>query len=167
MRSFRASIGGGNLFCETTCLAKLGHTGFFQRVVRAVPRKQSSLLANIAGWTMCERCVTRFLSPIAGWRASIADMAGGGSDRHPLQFRSSRGGMKPAVERDPVGVSLFDFRSRRGESLKSLTWDRDGFILWHNRLEAGVSKAPLCVCRESRCSPARYRPARELVRSTW
>jgi transposase len=34
------------------------------------------------------------------------------------------------------------FRSRRGDRLKILTWDLDRFVLWYQRLEAGVFKRP-------------------------
>ena len=50
--------------------------------------------------------------------------------------------VKSVIGQDPSGNSLFVFRSRRGDRLKILTWDRDGFVLWYKRLESGVFKAP-------------------------
>jgi transposase len=50
--------------------------------------------------------------------------------------------VKSVIGQDPSGNSLFVFRSRRGDRLKILTRDRDGFVLWYKRLEIGVFKLP-------------------------
>jgi len=69
------------------------------------------------------------------WMASEATDMRCGFDRLAERVRV-------VIGEDPLSGHLFVFRSRRGDRLKILHWDRDGFVLWYKRLEAGVFKLP-------------------------
>jgi transposase len=43
---------------------------------------------------------------------------------------------------DPLSGHLFVFRSRRGDRVKLLWWDRDGLTLYYRRLEKGTFRFP-------------------------
>ena len=50
--------------------------------------------------------------------------------------------VQSVIGEDPLSGHYFLFRSRRGDRLKILVWDRDGFVLWYKRLESGAFKLP-------------------------
>ncbi len=39
--------------------------------------------------------------------------------------------VQAVIGEDPLSGHLFLFRSRNGNRLKILTWDRDGYVLWY------------------------------------
>lgn len=77
----------------------------------------------------------RSAAPMRIWLATQpADMRCG-FDRLAELARSVTG-------QDPLSGHLFLFRSRGGDRLKVLYWDKDGYALWYKRLEEGAFKLP-------------------------
>jgi transposase len=64
----------------------------------------------------------------------------------PLDLRKNFDGLAAAtrevIEQDPLSGHLFVFLNRRGDRVKVLMWDRNGFCLLYKRLERGVFRIP-------------------------
>jgi transposase len=64
----------------------------------------------------------------------------------PMDMRKSFDSLAAVVREglgyDPLSGHLFVFRSRRGDRVKLLWWDRDGLTLYYRRLEQGTFRFP-------------------------
>lgn len=57
-------------------------------------------------------------------------------------FDRLAGIVRDEMGRDPLSGHLFVFRNRRGDRVKLLLWDDDGWVIYYKRLEKGVFKFP-------------------------
>ena len=63
-----------------------------------------------------------------------------------VDFRKSHDGLAAIAEHvmleNPLSGNLFVFTNKRADRIKLLYWDRDGYALWHKRLEKGTFRLP-------------------------
>src|SRR5262249_54734964 len=65
-------------------------------------------------------------------------------------FDSLAGLVQQHLGQDPLAGDLFIFRSKRGDRIKFLYWDNDGYAIWYKRLEEGTFVFPAPDARPDR-----------------
>ena len=69
------------------------------------------------------------------WLASQATVLRRGFDRLAEEVRQN-------LQGDPLSGHIFVFRNRRGDRVKLLHWDEDGYVIVYKRLEQGTFRWP-------------------------
>jgi len=66
--------------------------------------------------------------------------------KEPTDMRKSFDALAAMAEyvlmQNPLSGHIFIFRNKRGNMLKCLYWDNDGYALWYKRLEKGTYSIP-------------------------
>lgn len=66
--------------------------------------------------------------------------------RHQTDMRKGFDGLsglvREALSKDPLSGDVFIFFNRRCTQVKLLVWERDGFAIYHKRLERGTYELP-------------------------
>lgn len=60
-------------------------------------------------------------------------------------FDGLSGVVRQGLKKDPLSGDAFIFLNRRRTQVKLLLWERDGFSVYHKRLERGTYELPLSV----------------------
>ena len=67
--------------------------------------------------------------------------------RHQADMRKSFDGLSGLVrnelQKDPLSGDVFIFVNKRHNQVKLLLWERDGFSIYHKRLERGTYELPV------------------------
>lgn len=57
-------------------------------------------------------------------------------------FNSLRGVIIGSMHLDPLSGYLFIFKNKRGDRIKAMYWDGDGFAMWYKVLQKGTFQFP-------------------------
>lgn len=57
-------------------------------------------------------------------------------------FNSLHGIIRSAMHLDPLSDALFIFKNKRGDRIKAVYWDSDGFAMWYKALQRGTFQFP-------------------------
>jgi transposase len=56
--------------------------------------------------------------------------------------------VRAIIKQNPLSGHVFIFRNKRGNCLKLLYWDRDGYAIWYKRLEKGTFNIPVDITED-------------------